>query len=202
MLETKAIYLAWALLGLYLVAGLVVYERTGMRLGGVLVLPLLLVYALMDLMTLLIFAVATVTTYLLGNLIIGQTLAYGRRALYLYLLLGLLATACSNLLFGSPLAGFMLALLPGLYSYNLHREGTHLKGVSAFMVAFAALLVVTIIGLWALHSGTVSMAWVPHASWFASVAQTRLPVEWDLVLSAGAVTVLSAHEALAEGVAE
>jgi hypothetical protein len=199
MLEFKAIHIAWALLGLYLVAGLIVYERTGMRLGGVLVLPLLLVYALLDLVTLLIFAVATATTYLLGNLIIGQTLAYGRRALYLYLLLGLVATFCSNLLFGSPLAGFMLALLPGLYSYNLHREGTNLKGVSAFMVAFAALLVTTIVGLWIVHTGTIPTTWATHLPWITEVAAMEIPARMDLYLSVGAVTLVSAHEAIAEG---
>lgn len=206
MFEGNAIHLAWALLGLYLLVGLVVYERTGMRLGGVLVLPLLLVYALIDLAALLIFTVASVATYLVGNMVVGQTLAYGRRALYLYLLLGIGATALSNMVFGSPLAGFMLALLPGLYAYNLHREGTHLKGVSTFMVAFAGLLVVTVVGMWVLHTGTLPVAWLsalpdPIAAASAQPG-SAMTAELDMALSAGLVTATSMHEALAEGAAE
>lgn len=187
MYGLSALHLAWALMGLYLIIGLIIYERTGMRLGGVLVLPLLLLYALIDLRTLLVFALASGATFLVGWILISQTLAYGRRALYLFLLIGLIATALVNDLMGSPLTAMMLALLPGLYAYNLHREGTQVKGVASFMIAFALLLALTLVAFWAAHNDIATVAWIRD-----------LPL--DGALSVSLVAVASAEEMLDGGV--
>lgn len=135
----------WIALGTFLLIGMAVYERTGHRLGGIIVLPLLLVYTLEATEALFIFAAAAAAAFAVGTIVHRGTLIYGRRILVVFLLAGMAAAA--PLVIASPAMGTspMFALLPGLFAYNVHREGDYARSTSAFMLWFAGLLTVTIV---------------------------------------------------------
>lgn len=124
---------SFGLLALFIVLGLLVYERRGLRLGGVLVLPLLVVYALNDLSALPVFAIAAAVTFAGGEVTHHQTLFYGRRIFVVYLLLGIAATFIAGVALGVQQDSLLMAVLPGLFAFNLHREGRPLRGSALFL---------------------------------------------------------------------
>lgn len=148
MIELPAVALPLALLALFLGVGLFCYDRWGIRLGGVLVLPLLLAYVIVDPNALWVFAFASTVSFAGGHVAYERTFVYGRRLLYLFLLLGITATLVA--LLWIPLRGetAMMALLPGLFAYNLHREGRYSAGLAAFLLWFAILLSACAAGYW------------------------------------------------------
>ncbi len=109
--------------GIYIVGTLLVYERWGLRLGGVLALPYLAVYALTDLGILLLFGLAALATYFIGQVVHRRTLIYGRRMLVVFLLASLASSGLLNQVIQVAQSGVFLPILPGLFAYNLHREG-------------------------------------------------------------------------------
>jgi hypothetical protein len=117
---------------LALVLGLVAYERFGMRLGGVLVLPLLTAYTLFEPRLVPVFVGAAAIAYFAGKLVQRNTLVYGRRLLYTYIGLGLLASSALIYLTGIGVAGIALAVLPGIFAFNVHREGKPMRSVGQF----------------------------------------------------------------------
>lgn len=119
-----------------MLSGLLVYEHFGWRLGGVLVLPLILVYGLVDARILLAFAAATLLAYLTGTLLHRTTLLYGRRLLYIYMVVGLLSAAVAIQALGVDIAGVALAVLPGVFAFNVHREGRPVQRVAQFLLFF------------------------------------------------------------------
>jgi hypothetical protein len=150
---------AWLMLAVFLMAGLFIYERTGLRLGGVLVLPLLLVYALFDFNILIVFGISALVTLWIGTAVFRRSLLYGRRLLYVFLVVGILATLGARLFIQTEMEGFVLAILPGLFAYNLHREGDYVAGASAFLFWFGILMMAAIAGFWVLTSdGSVARA--------------------------------------------
>jgi len=160
MHTTESAYLAWGLLAAFLVLGLVLYERTGRRLGGVLVLPLLLVYAIFDIDILVVFALSAALALAVGQFIHSQALVYGRRLLYVFLLVGIVATFLARQYVDISMGGFILALLPGLFAYNLHREGRYVEGTAAFALWFGILLTVAVASLWIMaRPESVVQAW-------------------------------------------
>lgn len=122
----------YGLFAVFLIVGLVVYERTGMRLGGVVVLPLLVLYALIDVTVLAVFAGASVLTLGIGNYIASRSLWYGRRIFILFLILGVISSVAVRAVWVPEVGPFALAILPGLFAYNLHREGNYFAGISNF----------------------------------------------------------------------
>lgn len=175
----EGVTFAWLLLAVFLVVGLIVHEKTGSRLGGVLVLPLILLYALVDLSVLLVFSVGAFASFLAGQYFYYHRLVYGRRLLYSFLLSGIVATMLAYPLVKPDSFGMVLAVLPGLFSYNLHREGRYLEGMSTFLIWFGALLVavsailwfVTDPNAWATLSAQVSG---PFGGFFSSIG-TAVP---------------------------
>jgi hypothetical protein len=148
MQTQEVVYIAWGLLAAFLLLGLFLYERTGMRLGGVLVLPLLLVYAIFDVNIVAVFAVASAFTLVVGQIVHSQTFLYGRRLLYAFILIGMAATVAALHYVTVAVAGVILALLPGIFAYNLHREGRYLEGASAFAMWFGIMLMAAVAALW------------------------------------------------------
>lgn len=123
-----------ALLGVFILLGLLVYERRGLRLGGVLVLPLLVSYALLDLAVLPVFGMAAAVAYGTGEAVHRRTLLYGRRVFVVFLLLGVVSMVAAEFLLGLHQGGLLMALLPGLFAFNLHREGTPARSSGLFLV--------------------------------------------------------------------
>ena len=135
--------LVYGLFAVYVVAGLIAYERLGTRLGGVLVLPYLAVYSLSDISVLLLFGFVAVVTYAVGDVIHRNALLYGRRMLVVYVLVSLSASLVGNTLIDGVHRGVFLPILPGLAAYNLHREGRAFWDASVFVAAVVLVLVVT-----------------------------------------------------------
>ena len=131
----------YVLFGVYVVAGLLAYEQWGVRMGGVLAMPYLVVYALSDLTVLLLFALATVTAYVAGEAVHRRTLIYGRRMLVAFLLVSLMASFAFNAVLDVSISGVFLPILPGLFAYNLHREGRPAWHSGVFTAAVLAGLV-------------------------------------------------------------
>lgn len=148
MVDNSVLLLAWGMLTVFLLAGLVLHERTGLRLGGVLVLPLLLLYAVFDIAALAVFAVAAAVAFVGGELIYHRSFLYGRRLLYVFLIIGIGATILARQYIELAMGGFILALLPGLFAYNMHREGRYAASASAFMTWLGILLVASVTFLW------------------------------------------------------
>ncbi len=136
-------FLIYGVFGFFVVAGLVAYERWGLRLGGVLVMPYLVLYAAFDLGVLLLFAVAAAATFAIGEVIHRTTLIYGRRMLIALVLVSLVMSSLANVVFDVSMSGVFLPILPGLYAYNLHREGEPLYRSLVFGAVVVLCVVVT-----------------------------------------------------------
>lgn len=184
-MSIDTIELAWILLGLFLIIGLLVYERTGLRLGGVLVLPLLLVYALFDLTILLVFSMATIAALIVGHLVYTQTFLYGRRLLYVFLIIGIAFSLVAREFVVTAATGFVVALLPGLFAYNLHREGRYVEGTSAFMMWFGLLLAGGVLLTWAItQPDRIQDAGVRVAQATGSDAPASIAAAWHNAVAA------------------
>lgn len=138
----------YVLFAAFLLVGLVVYERRGYRLGGIIVLPLLLIYAVFDLQALLVFGLAAALVLAVGDWLHEHALVYGRRLFVIFLILSVAATVAAKAIIGTTLGPFTLAILPGLFAYNVHREGDYAKGIAVFSAWLSALLLVTLVLLW------------------------------------------------------
>lgn len=194
----------YLLFAAFLVVGLLAYERRGLRLGGVVVLPLLLVYALFDLQALAVFTLATVLVLLLGHWLHHRTLVYGRRLFILYLLLSVAATALVKVFIGTTFGPFTIAILPGLFAYNLHREGDYARGLTAFSLWLAGLLMVGLGILWATGLRDPpsyfepAVAAISHLGSQVAASLPHLTSVVDQAAGAGAV-LFSGFHGLAEG---
>jgi hypothetical protein len=137
MLGTEHLVLAASL-----ALGLFFYEQFGERLGGVMVLPLVTAYGLFDVRILAGFSLGAVATYGVGELVIRRTLIYGRRLLYVYILAGMVLTAAALALVGVSTSGIALIVLPGIFAFNLHREGEPVRRMGTFVLILVPLYLV------------------------------------------------------------
>ncbi len=126
-------FLATVLFTVYVLAGVVAYERWGLRLGGVLVLPFLAIYTLEDVGVLLLFAVSAAAAFFGGEAVHRVTLLYGRRMLITFLLISMWTSLAANSVIGVSRNSVFMPLLPGLFAYNLHREGRPLWNTAVFI---------------------------------------------------------------------
>lgn len=125
--------LSTVLFTLYVLAGVLAYERWGLRLGGVLVLPFLAIYALQDLAVLILFAVSASAAFFGGEAVHRVSLVYGRRMLVVFLLISMWTSLAANTVLEVSGDSVFMPLLPGLFAYNLHREGRALWNTALFI---------------------------------------------------------------------
>lgn len=130
----------YALLAGYVLVGLWAYERWGVRLGGVLALPLVAVYALIVPWALEIFAVAAIVAFVVGEVLHRRTLMYGRRLFAVHIVASVAASFLFTQAMDIPLNGFLLPVLPGVFAFNLHREGRPVQGAVVFVGALIAMM--------------------------------------------------------------
>ncbi|MFN2383033.1 MAG: poly-gamma-glutamate biosynthesis protein PgsC/CapC [Gemmatimonadota bacterium] len=133
---------------LYIIGGFLAYERWGLRLGGVLVLPFLALYAIDDLAVLLLFAVASLVTFFGGEVVHRTFLIYGRRMLTAFLILSVWSSFAGNAVLHVSQQGIFMPLLPGLFAYNLHRKGRPLWNTALFIGWLLIFLLATFAVLW------------------------------------------------------
>lgn len=124
----------------YVLIGLWAYERWGVRLGGVLALPLIAVYGLMVPWAVEIFAFAALVSFGVGEVLHRRTLMYGRRLFAIHIVASVVASFAFVQVVDVPLNGFLLPVLPGVFAFNLHREGRPVQGVVVFVGALIGLM--------------------------------------------------------------
>lgn len=101
--------------------GFVLYEKLGSRVGGVVAIPLAVVYCLVEPRLIPVLIGATIITSLIGYLLFRMFLLYGRRMLYIYAGISIIITIPLILIAGAKGTIFM-SIIPGLLAYNFHRE--------------------------------------------------------------------------------
>lgn len=144
-------------LGICLTA--VVSQSSGYRLGGVMVVPLLVVYTFHELVSPLVFAVATAAAWGALWALREHTLNHGRRVFLVGIVVGALVsvvTAVALSLFVSGVtyydAEIVGSIFPGVAAYNLMRLGPHdrradLLGMGAVYVLLSGLGLVAVYAL-------------------------------------------------------
>jgi hypothetical protein len=150
--------LALALVLVGLLVGVAATQRFGLRLGGVLTVPLLAVYALRDATTLPVFVASIVVAYVAVDHVTKNTLIHGRPMFLVGIVAGMVA---SVVFYGvAALAGAVIpvgaielvgSVLPGIAAYNFHRQ----EGREMVLDAGASLA--TLAGLLGLGAGLVAL---------------------------------------------
>lgn len=157
----------YLVLATVLLVGLFLYERYGWRLGGVMVLPLVAAYGLLEPLVLLVFLATTILAYLAGEAVRRRTLIYGRRMLYVHIISGLLASGVLLDMLGLVEVGLVLTVLPGITAYNLHRQPSAARSFARFVAVLAPLYLAAHVALlpWGFEGGLF-----PHVPGFRGVA--------------------------------
>lgn len=143
--------LAALLVALGLLMGIVVTQTRGLRMAGVLVVPLFVVYSLYDLYALPMAVVSTAAAYAGLSLLKRRTFLYGRVLLLSSIAIGAVVPIVSVLLLSAYTAGdplyqqvvFLGSVLPGVAAYNYHRldHSRRLEDVAVTCSAFVGLFV-------------------------------------------------------------
>lgn len=111
-----------------LLVGVAIVQLWGLRMSGVLVIPLLAIYGLYDNPSLVVFVLSTIAAYIALYLVKKRSLVYGRSLLLIGILSGALVPALtiafSTSLYGTTLLNeveFVGTILPGVAAYNFHQ---------------------------------------------------------------------------------
>jgi hypothetical protein len=130
------------------VIGFILYTYFKFRSGGVLAMPLLAIYTFNFPLLLPFIVVSTIFIVLITELLFIKFIIYGRRLLYINLILGMLLVSSFSYLFKIDLGWYPL-LIPGLLSYNFHREVNSKENIfhSIFLnvVYFVSILLISVI---------------------------------------------------------
>ncbi|WP_158206060.1 poly-gamma-glutamate biosynthesis protein PgsC/CapC [Halomarina oriensis] len=139
------------LVALGLLMGIVVTQARGLRMSGVLVVPLFAVYSLYDLYAFPLAVVSTAAAYLGLALLKRRTMLYGRVLLLSAIAIGavvpIVGLAALSVLTGTdPVYAhlvFLGSVLPGVAAYNYHRldRDRRIEDVGASLSAFVGLFV-------------------------------------------------------------
>lgn len=146
--------------------GIVVVQRTGLRMSGVLVVPLLAVYSLYTFAALPLFLASAAFAYFGVGVIQERTLIYGRQLLIVCLALGAalplaitLVPGFGELLGPSSASVFFGTIIPGMAAYNFHALDAENRLID-LGVSTAALVGLLLVGA-GLVSRTVAAALDP-----------------------------------------
>jgi hypothetical protein len=109
------------------ILGFILYELTRYRIGGVIAIPIMVIYTMDNSLMFPIFLYSIVICLLAGHIISESTLLYGRRLLYVYLAISIVTTSIIFFYAGSLLNINLTALtvgsiFPGIVAFNISRE--------------------------------------------------------------------------------
>ncbi len=141
--------------------GFFLYELTRYRVGGVVAIPIMVIYTMDNPVMLPIFGFAIVICLLAGHIIEEQTLLYGRRLLYLNLAISITTTSliffyASSILNIDLTALTVGTIFPGIVAFNISRESYDLENtlkmiimmLANFLVVLSFALALTLIVGW------------------------------------------------------
>jgi hypothetical protein len=121
--------------------GFYLYEVKRFKVGGVIAIPILVIYTLQDMIVLPIFIISAMVCLILARLIAEKTLLYGRRLLYCFLAISIVATsimiAAAERLYAPMVQEmFVFTIFPGIIAYNISKESYDLPSAaeSVFLV--------------------------------------------------------------------
>lgn len=146
-----SVILAALLLLIGLLAGITATQMWDLRLSGVVVIPLFAVYTLYELSSLPVLLVSVLVAYWGIDLVTSRTLLYGRRLLYVAILVGaivpLLVAVTTSVFTNTAYSIEMHALgsvLPGIAAYNLYRVDAErrIDDVVASMATYLSLIAI------------------------------------------------------------
>jgi hypothetical protein len=134
-----AIMLVTLLFGFIL--GFYLYEAKRFKVGGVIAIPILAIYSLQDMVILPIFIISAIACIVIARIIAEKTLLYGRRLLYCFLAISIVATsiiiAVTSKVY-APMVQEMVVftIFPGIIAYNISKESYDLNSAaeSVFLV--------------------------------------------------------------------
>ncbi|KCZ71692.1 hypothetical protein ANME2D_02429 [Candidatus Methanoperedens nitroreducens] len=144
--------LNWEFLPLFagFVIGFFLYQKYMFRGGGVIILPLLAIYFVKFPLSFPKLLFSALITYGALEVLYTRYIVYGRRLLYLALVIGMVVTLAFEDVLSS--IGWYALVLPGLFAYNLHRENNStsnmLKSAILLSVTFVFLVCVSLFSLY------------------------------------------------------
>lgn len=152
-----------------LVLGIAIVEKTGLRMGGVIVVPVLAVYSLYTFTALPLFLLSAAIAYVLVGLIRRRTLIHGRQLLIASLGVGAIMPVLATLTFDLWTAvdsvveiAFVGTILPGIAVYNYHKLDENQK-TTDIAISLGALAGLIILGA-ALVNSTLATRLSPGAA--------------------------------------
>ncbi|WP_247730978.1 poly-gamma-glutamate biosynthesis protein PgsC/CapC [Halovivax limisalsi] len=160
---TMIVALILAIIGLTM--GIAVVQWYGLRLSGVLAVPLFAVYTLYDLLAIPVFVVAGVAAYIGVGILRRRTFCFGRQLLLAAMAIG---AAVPLLLYGVLSAiglvsvelsslTVMGSIMPGVAAYNFHQLDDRTDRIDDLIASVAAF-----VGLVALGAALINISFAPH----------------------------------------
>jgi len=125
---------AYVLLFIGFILGYLFYELFKIRAGGVVAIPLLVIYTMYNLKIFFLILILALLIFLLLELIFKNTAIYGRRLLYISFGTSILISSVVIWILKEPSPVVFLTLLPGLMAYNFHREKNSSTGLLKALV--------------------------------------------------------------------
>ncbi len=102
--------------------GYLFYEVFKIKAGGVLAIPLLIIYTISNVRLFFLTLFIAAIIFFILEMIFKKTAIYGRRLLYIGFGLSIILTSAAIVLLKAPKAVVFLTLIPGLIAYNFHKE--------------------------------------------------------------------------------
>lgn len=134
--------------------GFVLYHKYTVRLGGVVIVPLVAIYFIEYPTTLSGIIIASALTFLTLEFVYSRYIVYGRRLLYIALVLGMIVMVAVFEAIGVLSIGWYTLLIPGLLAYNVHREYNSsadiIRSVGLTSLIFVLLLGISFISMYLL----------------------------------------------------
>jgi len=143
--------------------GYIIYELTRYRVGGVVAIPIMVIYTMDEPLMLPIFVFAIIICLLAVYIVTEKTLLYGRRLLYLNLAFSIIITsliffyadAILNMSFTALTVG---TIFPGIVAYNISRESYDLENTMKTIVMMVANFLIVLLFAVAL---SFAVGWTP-----------------------------------------
>jgi len=109
------------------ITGYILYEYTQYRVGGVVAIPVLVIYSIDSPALLPIFIAGICFCFFTGSWIANRLLIYGRRLLYIFMIFSVFITSTMIFLAGEYYSNEIIlitvgTIFPGILAFNLYRE--------------------------------------------------------------------------------
>lgn len=134
--------------------GYALYEWKRYRLGGIIAVPLIVVYTMENWISLPVIIVAIILCYIAANVISGNTLLYGRRLMYMVLMFSIIVTFIIawlvSMVYPDPIPSLVIfSLFPGLIAYNIRKDSIDFDSITNSVL----MLVLQFIFVWGFAFG-------------------------------------------------